>query len=143
MPLAAKDIDRYRDLAAALLSASDAPDSLELLDIPSFLAVADHDGLLGLLYDAVSAAAAADRLPRGLLDGLRAGAHRQAARELVQRVELQRVLAAMRWSARFTLLKEHLLPDAAYMRRTYANGSSAPIGWLYLRRIATGASKWF
>src|SRR5262249_14603233 len=47
------------------------------------------------------------------------------------------------WSDRLTLLKEHLLPDAAFMRRTYANGSSAPIGWLYLRRIAAGASKWF
>ena len=29
------------------------------------------------------------------------------------------------WRARLTLLKEHLFPDAAYMRRTYAIGSSA------------------
>jgi hypothetical protein len=47
------------------------------------------------------------------------------------------------WGARLTLLKEHLLPDAAYMRRTYARGSSAPILWLYARRIATGAANWF
>jgi hypothetical protein len=47
------------------------------------------------------------------------------------------------WDARLTLLKEHLFPDAAYMRRTYAPGSSAPIPWLYVRRIAIGASKWF
>jgi hypothetical protein len=47
------------------------------------------------------------------------------------------------WGARVTLLKEHLFPDAAYMRRTYAVGSSSPIGWLYLRRIVRGASKWF
>lgn len=47
------------------------------------------------------------------------------------------------WGARLTLVKEHLFPDAAYMRRTYARGSSAPILWLYVRRIVTGASKWF
>jgi hypothetical protein len=46
------------------------------------------------------------------------------------------------WRARLMFLKEHLFPDAAYMRRTYANGSSAPILWLYGRRIVTGASKW-
>jgi hypothetical protein len=47
------------------------------------------------------------------------------------------------WRARLTLLKEHLFPDAGYMRRTYASGSSSPIVWLYLRRIVSGASKWF
>src|SRR5262249_61371448 len=53
-------------------------------------------------------------------------------------------LRALRgWPARVTLLKEHLLPDAAYMRRTYARGSTAPIAWLYLRRIAAGTAKWF
>jgi hypothetical protein len=46
------------------------------------------------------------------------------------------------WWARLMFLKEHLFPDSAYMRRTYANGSSAPILWLYGRRIVTGASKW-
>jgi len=46
------------------------------------------------------------------------------------------------WRQRLTLLKEHLFPGAAYMRRTYARGSSAPTAWLYLRRIAGGASKW-
>jgi hypothetical protein len=47
------------------------------------------------------------------------------------------------WGARLTLLKEHLFPAAAYMRGTYASGSSSSILWLYLRRIMTGASKWF
>jgi hypothetical protein len=46
------------------------------------------------------------------------------------------------WRPRLALLKEHLFPGAAYMRRTYARGSSAPTAWLYLRRIAGGASKW-
>jgi hypothetical protein len=47
------------------------------------------------------------------------------------------------WRARLTLLKEHLFPNAAYVRRTYAHDSSAPLPWLYLRRIVTGASRWF
>jgi putative nucleotidyltransferase-like protein len=52
-----------------------------------------------------------------------------------------RVLAS--WRARLTLLKEHLFPSAAYVRYTYAQGSSAPLPWLYVRRVVTGASKWF
>ena len=47
------------------------------------------------------------------------------------------------WRARLTLLKEHLFPDAAYMRRTYASGGSGPILWLYVGRIVKGAGKWF
>jgi len=47
------------------------------------------------------------------------------------------------WRARLTLLKEHLFPGATYMRHGYAPGSSAPLVWLYLRRIVTGAPKWF
>ena len=47
------------------------------------------------------------------------------------------------WRPRLTLLREHLFPDAAYMRRTYATGSPAPTTWLYARRIVRGASKWF
>ena len=58
-------------------------------------------------------------------------------------VLLDDVRALPGWRARLTLLKEHLFPDAAYMRRTYAIGSSHPIAWLYLRRIVTGAAGWF
>jgi hypothetical protein len=47
------------------------------------------------------------------------------------------------WGARLALLKEHLFPGAGYMRQTYASGSSAPLMWLYARRIMAGASKWF
>jgi hypothetical protein len=52
-----------------------------------------------------------------------------------------RVLAS--WRARLTLLKEHLFPSAAYVRQTYAHGSSAPLPWLYIRRVVIGASRWF
>ena len=47
------------------------------------------------------------------------------------------------WRAPLTLLREHLFPDPAYMRESYARGSSAPLLWLYLRRIVTGMSSWF
>jgi hypothetical protein len=46
------------------------------------------------------------------------------------------------WRPRLTLLKEHLFPDAAYMKGTYASGSPAPTLWLYARRILNGAAKW-
>ena len=46
------------------------------------------------------------------------------------------------WRARLTLLKEHVFPDASYMREGYAPGSSALVLWLYLGRIVTGARKW-
>jgi len=58
-------------------------------------------------------------------------------------VLLDDVRALPGWRPRLELLKEHLFPDADYMRGTYARGSSAPTMWLYLRRIAGGASKWF
>jgi hypothetical protein len=46
------------------------------------------------------------------------------------------------WRPRLMLLREHLFPDAAYMRETYARGSAAPTLWLYARRIVSGAAKW-
>ena len=58
-------------------------------------------------------------------------------------VLLDDVRALPGWRPRLTLLREHLFPDAAYMRRTYAVGSPAPTSWLYVRRIVRGASKWF
>src|SRR5262249_4452626 len=77
------------------LCAPRALPSLTAIDIQALLAVVEQDGLLGLLFDAVNSAVDADRVPRALFDGLRAGAHRQAARELGQRAELQRLIAAM------------------------------------------------
>jgi Uncharacterised nucleotidyltransferase len=48
--------------------------------------------------------------------------------------------ASVGWRERATLLREHLLPDAAYMRET-----TAATGWLplaYARRALRGARKW-
>jgi hypothetical protein len=47
------------------------------------------------------------------------------------------------WRSRLMLLKGHLFPDTTYMRSMYASGSPAPIPWLYIRRIVSGAAKWF
>jgi hypothetical protein len=84
----------HRDLAAAFLTSRDAPIVPPEIDVAAFLASAAADGLLGLLHAKVCAGGAAPRLPPALVDGLRAGAHRQAALEIVQRVELQRIVAA-------------------------------------------------
>ena len=46
------------------------------------------------------------------------------------------------WRDRARLIREHLLPPAAYMRRVYAPGSRAPLAWLYVRRLSAGARTW-
>jgi hypothetical protein len=47
------------------------------------------------------------------------------------------------WRSRLALLREHVLPSAAYMRVTYAPGSRIPLPLLYASRIVRGAPKWF
>src|SRR6266850_257425 len=85
-----------RNLAVALLSQAGPPTMPPAIDVASFLSSAQADGILGLLHDRVSATGAAARLPPALVEGLRAGAHRQVALELAQRAELRRVVAAVR-----------------------------------------------
>jgi hypothetical protein len=46
------------------------------------------------------------------------------------------------WRAPARLALAHLFPPAAYMRRTYAPSSGAPLPWLYARRVARGFRKW-
>lgn len=47
------------------------------------------------------------------------------------------------WGARARLLREHLFPPVAYMRETYPHTSPVLLPWLYARRIAGGARRWF
>src|SRR6266480_1519880 len=96
MPQYISAMSSHRDLAAAFLSSLDPPIVAPEIDVTAFLASAAADGLLGLLHATVCASGATPHLPPALVDGLRAGAHRQAALERVQRAELQRVLAAAR-----------------------------------------------
>jgi hypothetical protein len=56
---------------------------------------------------------------------------------------LEDVRALSSWRDRSRLVREHLLPPAAYMREVYAPASRAPLVWLYLRRVSAGVRKWF
>jgi hypothetical protein len=85
-----------RALAAAFLSPLGPPRPLPPIDAADFLETAAAEGVVGLVYAKVRETDAAHDLPPALVDGLRAGAQRQAAVELAQRVELQRLAAAMR-----------------------------------------------
>jgi hypothetical protein len=46
------------------------------------------------------------------------------------------------WPARWRLVREHLYPEASYMREVYAPASSAPLPLLRVRRVMRGAWKW-
>lgn len=46
------------------------------------------------------------------------------------------------WRAALRLLRGHLFPPPAYMRRTFAPGSRLPLICLYAARILRGARKW-
>jgi putative nucleotidyltransferase-like protein len=85
-----------RDLAASFLLPDAQPTWPPGGDVSAFLASAATDGVVGLLYARVHASGAAPRLPPALVEGLRTGAHRRAGTEMAQRLELQRLVAAIR-----------------------------------------------
>jgi hypothetical protein len=47
------------------------------------------------------------------------------------------------WRSRLRLVREHLFPPAAYMRETHPGASPVRLPYLYARRIASGARRWF
>lgn len=47
---------------------------------------------------------------------------------------------ALGWRDRVALVRETFLPDPAFVRAS--SGSSMPLPWLYVRRLAKGASAW-
>jgi len=52
-------------------------------------------------------------------------------------------LRALRsWTDRARLLREHLLPPAAYIRRVYGVSSGWVLPWCYAHRAVTGAARW-
>lgn len=88
----------------------------------------------------VTAALVADLLARG---GNPAVARRYVERRRTPVGGLMDDLAGLEgWRARAGLVREVLCPPPAYMRTAYAPGSRAPLGVLYLRRIARGAGRW-
>jgi hypothetical protein len=72
--------------------------------------------------------------------------HERTAAFLHVRPKAREVLDDFRalssWRDRLQLAKEHLLPDADYMRTVYAPNSRQPLPWLYLRRLWNGAGRW-
>jgi hypothetical protein len=120
-------------------------------NLARFLALAERTGVRRICLHALLLARMrlGTTIPPAALTALEAAAVdepsavflRPGLRQLDILVDDLRVLPG--WRARLTLLREHLFPNAAYLRRTYAQGSSAPLPWLYVRRIVTGASKWF
>ena len=47
------------------------------------------------------------------------------------------------WRPKLRLIREHLLPPAAYMRQAYGFSSPVLLPFAYALRAVTGASKWF
>src|SRR6202521_2877423 len=84
-----------REVAAAFLSRRGLQRWPPAIDASTFLAWATREGVVGLLYARARAEDLATALPAALLEGLRAGAHRQAALEVAQRSELRRLVAAI------------------------------------------------
>jgi hypothetical protein len=84
-----------RDLVASYLSPNAQPRWPADTDVTAFLTSAAADGVVGLLYARVRESGAGSHLPPALVEGLRAGALRQAATEMAQRLELQRLVAAI------------------------------------------------
>jgi hypothetical protein len=118
--------------------------------IARFAALAEDSGVRRICARGLRLAA--ERLgtavPAGLLARLEAGPEHEPSMVFldprVRKIDLllDDVRLLRGWRARFALVKEHLFPHPAYMRRTYSDGSPAPMWWLYARRIAAGALKW-
>jgi hypothetical protein len=47
------------------------------------------------------------------------------------------------WRERLALVREHLFPPAAYMRKAYATTATASLLFAYVIRVVRGARKWF
>jgi len=47
------------------------------------------------------------------------------------------------WRPKLRLIREHLFPPAAYMRRAYGPVGPVLLPFTYLHRMATGVGKWF
>jgi hypothetical protein len=67
------------------------------------------------------------------------------ARYLTGRTRLRETLSdlsGLPWSARARLVRELVVPPAAYMREVYGARHRGPLPFLYLRRAVTGAWRW-
>lgn len=116
----------------------------------SFLALAEARSIQAVCARTLDAARRAldAAVPDNVLATLRAAGERadDAAFLDPHAPHARRVLSDLRhvgtWSARMSLARQHLFPSAQYMRTSYAPSSSAPLWWLYARRIAGASRRW-
>ncbi|HVB37328.1 MAG TPA: nucleotidyltransferase family protein [Vicinamibacterales bacterium] len=145
---------------------ADAPDLLWLYDVhllatslePGALAaaidLAARKRVLALCLSSLHAARACfgTRLPeaasssageqRALAEREGAAAYLDGARPLVAQLWLD-VRALDGWRARWRLVREHVLPPAAYVRARYGTASRLALPFLYAYRVCRGAPRWF
>jgi hypothetical protein len=124
--------------------------SLDADDLRRFVALAERSGACRICVRAFRLAGRhfATVIPSPVIGALEATAATEAPSVFlnpgVRPIDLlcDDLRALPGWHARLTLIKEHVFPDAAYMRDGYKPGSAAPLAWLYLDRVAGGARKW-
>ena len=125
-------------------------EALAAAGLERFVALAERSGVRRICLRALLLARArfATRIPPAVLTALEAAPADEPSTLFlnpnIRQIDVLRddLRALPGWRARLTLLKEHVFPDATYMRESYAPGSTAPVLWLYLGRIAAGARKW-
>ena len=84
------------------------------------------------LMEGLAVAARTERSMRAYLDG--------HSRHISRVVDDFRSAGSIRRALR--MARQHMLPPPAYMREVYAPASSAPLPWLYARRVWGGARRW-
>jgi len=140
-----------RDMLVWVYDVHSLAEALDASDLARFLALADRTGVRRICLRALLLARRrfGTTIPPAALATLEAAPQDEPSRVFLGAgvrpfdVLLDDLRVLPGWRERLTLLKEHLFPNSVYMRRIYARGSSAPLLWLYCRRIVTGAAKWF
>ena len=124
--------------------------ALDAGGVDRFVALAERSGVRRICLRALQLAQTrfATRIPPAMLSALEAAPADEPSTVFlnpdIRQIDVLRddLRVLPGWRARLTLLKEHVFPDATYMREGYAPGSSAPVLWLYLGRLVNGARKW-
>jgi hypothetical protein len=117
-------------------------------DSAAFARLAVDRGMASLCSSMIQEAYEAFRLPRAadLARHLSAAAASEPTAALLHARRWWGTLpmdlrALPRWSDRVRVVAGHAFPPPAYMRRTYAPSSRAPLPWLYVRRVARALSR--
>jgi hypothetical protein len=115
-------------------------------DWSACLALARDKGLCGCTREGLLLAQErlGTRLPEGVLENLATAPSREAASDYLTASKLEQQCLDLRalqgWRNRARLIREVLVPPAAYMQARYG-GASWQLPWLYIRRAVLGATK--